>query len=768
VNRVLKPKDAVVIKIPKLFSGKYQISTMAYMGALLAAVVLANCVWLFADARPLAWDESIHYMGAVGYFKVLQQGGWGLLNNLLYLSDFYPPLTEFVASLFFLITKPSADVAAFLDVFFIGGIVWILFLLGRKTFGLETGILAGYVFAASSSVIIQSKVFMLDLSLAFFVILGFYAFLSSESFLRKRWVIIYGVVFGLSMLNKWSALFFLFLPPLILAVVATVQKHKQRGRIWLYVLLAYAIAGVLAAPWYAVHFIKLVKNTSGYFHARGVLENDPSLLSPKSWVYYLWSIFKQTSIPLGLALYAGLAWFFIKRHKTAVWTAVWLLCPFLILMLIRNKDHRYIIPLLPILSLVSMTWIQSLKKPVKEKVMLVVAVLALLHMGYVHLGPKTGWLHFLTKTKVMDTPIIDSLAPDSRVWPLGAILAEVEERSKNLGRKPILRIIPDAANFTRVNFVVEQSQRKNTIQLSSTSNWPMFTDYAVSKTGSLGLEFNTARPRKISLALQIEARATEPRFELLQTYSLPDESEALLYGRKEVVSELTVQAIEQILKEELHTLLSGYIQDAQEYAIDIVPFSNTETRLGRFKKILVRAENGLVGDFKHNPLGVPFQKLDVEINRLILDIEKLEIGRLLPYSVGSMQINEVLLDEKALNHSISQSKDDIQSLRVSCQSDKLAARWTGILPVQATLSLRVVPDPHVNTSQNLCFRIHSLKLGWLPISGWWLQPLVEDFNPLFKLSGFSGDVILGSIRIQNGTIHMGTKVKSQTKHKNQE
>ncbi|MCK5242796.1 glycosyltransferase family 39 protein [bacterium] len=759
-----EPKNTIFIKIPEIFSGKCNISTTAYLAALLAAIILTNLVWLFVDARPLAWDESTHYMGAVGYFKVLQQGGWGLLHNLLYLSDFYPPLTEFIAGLFFLLTSPSTDTAAFLDVFFIGGIIWVLFLLGKRTFGQETGILAGYVFAAGSAVIIQSKVFMLDISLAFFVTLGFYAFLASEQFLRKRWVITYGVVLGLAMLTKWSALFFLAFPPLIAALVATVQKHKQLGRIWFFVLLAYAIAGCLAGPWYVVHFIKLVKNTSGYIHARGVLENDPSLLSPKAWFYYLGSVFKQTSIPMAVVIYIGLIWFFI-RHKVSGWMAIWLAGPYLILMLIRNKDHRYIIPLLPLLSLAGLTWIQGLKKPVKEKVVLGIAVLALIHMGYVHLGAKTGWLHKLTQIKIMDTPIIDSLAPDARAWPLGAILAEVEERSRNLGRKPILRIIPDAANFTRVNFVVEQSSRKNMVRLSSTSNWPMFTDYAVTKTGSLGLDFNTEKPGKISLALQIESRAQAPRFELLQKYSLPDKSEALLYARQEVLSELSSQTIEALVKEELHYLLSAYIQDAKTYAIDIVPFSETETRLGRFKKILVRAEQGLVGDFKHNPLGVPFQRLNVELDNLILDIEKLEIGKLLPYTVGRMKINEVLLEAEDLNQSISQATGAIQSLRVSCQANKLTARWTGLFPVQATISLRVIPDPQVKTSQNLRFQIHSVKLGWLPIPGWWLQPVVEDFNPLFKLSGFSGDVVLGRMKIQDGTIHMGTTLQSTRKTK---
>jgi len=761
---VASPQYAPTIKISKIFARNRSISSPAFLIALITAVVLANFIWLYLDQRPFAWDESIHYMGALGYYKILQQGGVDIFKNLLYLSDFYPPFTEFIGGCLFLITRPCPDAAAFLDVFLICGIIWLLFLIGRRAFGKETGILAGYFFAAASAVVIQSKVFMLDISLAFFVTFGFYAFYASENFLHRRWVITYGVVLGLALLNKWSAVFFLGFSPLLPALIATCQRHGKRRQIWLHVLLAFFLAGLIAGPWYVVHFFKLIKNTSGYIYARGVLENDPPLTSPAAWFYYLGSIFRQTSVPLGLLIFAGVGWLMLrKRH--AFWMAIWLGVPYLILTLIRNKDHRYIIPLLPLLCLAGASWIQILRQPLKQRLLWCLAVTALLQMTYCHLGQNLGWFHFLTRIKIAGLPFIDSWAPDTRRWPLGAILADVETLGKALGRRPVLRVIPDHSRFSRVTFALEQTQLQTNVQLSSTSNWPMFTDFAVTKTRSLGLPFNVAKPRCIHLALQIEARAENPRFELLRKYPLPDGSQALLYGRREIVSTLSAQQIEKNLHMELDYLLSGYVRHAQAYSIEIIPYSNAESRIGRFKTVRILAQKGSVGDFKHNSLGVPFAKLDIEIKDLILDTDQLEIGKLVLYSIGSISVNELVLETSALNQALSQAKGELQALHVSCNSGKLTAQWRGLIPVQIVLTLQAISDPNQPISDNLRFQIHFLRVGWLMIPGWLIQPLVEDFNPLFKLAGFPGTVKLGQLYIQEGRLQICREKNAEAQEK---
>ncbi|MCD4812155.1 LmeA family phospholipid-binding protein [bacterium] len=749
-----------VIRIPDVFSGEKLLSSGSLIAALVLSLVLANFVWLFFDKQPQAWDESIHFMGAVGYYKTLLQGGWDVWYNLLYQSDFYPPLIEVLTGLVFLVTKPVPDVAAFLNLFYLLGIVWVLVLIGRTLYDETTGILAGYLFSAAVMVAIQSKYFMLDIPMVLQYCLGFYFYLQSENFRKKRWSLLYGMMFGLAMLNKWSALFFFAPPPLILGVISLFRQEGEGKKIWRNILLAFGLAGLMAAPWYSVHFIKLVKNTSGYIHARGVLENDPPLTSPLAWIYYLGSVFRQMSWPLGLTVVGGfVVAMFKKRHRLLL--AVWLGSPYIILMLIRNKDHRYTLPLLPIICLVGISWIAALKPETKKKWVPIIALAALAQFAYVHMGQHLGGFERLLSARLLGTSLIESKAPDSRIWPLDAILADVAHVGGNLGRPPQLRVIPDAAKFSRVTFVVAQSRQPRGVQLASTTDWPAFTDFVVTKTKHLGLEFNIAKPKAITEALANSTTAVGKRFELMRTYPLPDGSDALLYRRREVFHHLSQERIILLLKHELDQLLSAYLRNCEDLSIRITSGPDQSTRIGHFPEILVEARNGEVGDFKHKPLGVPFSRLKLALKDLVIDLDWLEQGKPVPYYIDAMRVMHVQLKDEGLNRAFQKANDDLKNLRVFFTGSTMAAHWIGDIPLSVNLALEVVPDKDRPESDNLRFRIEKIKCLGIPIAGFLIQPLVADFNPLFKLAGFPGKIVLGQLRLEKGILRMGIEKKEQ-------
>jgi len=66
--------------------------------------------------------------------------------------------------------------------------------------------------------------------------------------------------------------------------------------------------------------------------------------------------------------------------------------------------------------------------------------------------------------------------------------------------------VPDDSHFSRVTFVVEQSNTVSAVYLSGNTNWPAFTDFIITKTGSLGLPFAIERPKVISQELSAVKR----------------------------------------------------------------------------------------------------------------------------------------------------------------------------------------------------------------------------------------------------------------------
>jgi hypothetical protein len=269
-----------------------------------------------------------------------------------------------------------------------------------------------------------------------------------------------------------------------------VTDPKTRpARLRFFVALAITLT-ILAAPWYATHLVKLVMNTRGYIYERGVVENAPPLVSWQAWAFYPEALMHQTSAWLGIFIFAGLA-IAIARKRLLREEWLWVMVPLLVLILIRNKDQRYTLPLLPLLILWSNRgWTSVFNLAWRQRVAVFVGLLALTQFAWMQWGEgpaktyRCGFFH-----------LIDTMPPDSRPWPLGDIISRVSAVTP--WPNPVLRIVPDDSHFSLPAFKVAQTLfPKSDVQISSLYNWPQFTDFAVTKTGSLGLDFTIAKRAK--------------------------------------------------------------------------------------------------------------------------------------------------------------------------------------------------------------------------------------------------------------------------------
>jgi len=92
-------------------------------------------------------------------------------------------------------------------------------------------------------------------------------------------------------------------------------------------------------------------------------------------------------------------------------------------------------------------------------------------------------------------------------------------------------------------------------------------------------------------------------------------------------------------------------------------------------------------------------------------------------------------------------------------NQRLQAQWRGRFTLSAELGLDVLRGRNLEQSENLRFALRRLQWGgtWWPIA--WLQPLVEDFNPLLKYSGFPTQVVLGKLHLERGRLILGTEAE---------
>lgn len=727
--------------------------------ALWAVVLAATLLWLSLDRRPFAWDESVHYMGAAGYYRTLRHPGPDTLRTILYQSDFYPPLQEFLTGAWFLITGPSPRAAAVFNVFYLLLITWLLWLVGRRLDDENAGLTAAFLTAASAAFVIQSKFLMLDIPLAFWVLLGLYCFLRSEGFSQRSWALAYGLTFGMALLTKWSAIFFLALPPVGAGLAALYRRERGVSRVWINLGGAYLLAGLLAAPWYLAHLAQMARHARGVAYVVGVVENDPPVFSPASWLYYLGACLELLSWPLALLVLAGLVWSLWRRHRPALW-ALWLGAPYVLLTLIRNKDGRYLMPLLPLLCLAAMLGTRDIPEPGRRRLHAGLTGLALLQLLYVNFGVYAGPLRTWLSQPVAGRPLIQERSPDASVWPIGTVLDDVLHAAESWHRKPVLRVIPDHASFTRFTFIVEQSRRPDArVLLTGGTDWPAFTDFAVTKTGALALPFLVEQPRRITGELEAAAAGADPRFEVIRRYPLPDGSEALLYSRRDVRDPGPPAKILDELHLLLTRLLARYVKDADQLSVDIIPISAEQTLAGRFQAVRIRARSARVGDFAHKPLGVTIRNLDLELSGLALDLNQARREKLIPYELDELAVNHLEMDADALNRSLAAAGGDASRVQAAFEDGRLRVEWAGRPQARVELALRVVPDTVLEGSDNLRFDLKSVRVSRLPLPARLLQPLAEDFNPLFKLAGWTCRVRLGGLKVENGKLELGREVK---------
>src|SRR3984885_1816364 len=200
----------------------------------------------------------------------------------------------------------------------------------------------------------MNRTFMTDGLLTLFVVAAMFALAEDPRLEHTLIAVVFGALSGATVMTKSAAG---LLPLLILAVywmLAGARERPPLGKI----LLAFAVAAMVAAPWhiyeFAVHrdwFIaeyvrfqllgsgvsapsRYTSDTNFWFYLRTLLRTDPILL-------VLW----LTSIP-----WMVIAW---KRSSQARLLAAWFITSGLCLGIFGTRAAYYLLPLLPALALMS-------------------------------------------------------------------------------------------------------------------------------------------------------------------------------------------------------------------------------------------------------------------------------------------------------------------------------------------------------------------------------------------------------------------------------
>ena len=378
--------------------------------------------WLKADETPLIWDQTHYYKKAVKNSLYFHDAGRLLLNDANVM-DRLDPVQKANPSIAWVITAPFRGTLGFcqsiysdhkrpflvpvvmglllpisggdpdgavlsLSIVFSTVLIFSLWVLGRRLGGELAGFLASFLGASYPIIIEHSQIPMLDVPMTACVALIYTLFVASNCFLDRRASVYFGLALGFGMLTKEN--FFIFAIPI--AVIAgidyclrrltafkaeTGEKERQNSRQQLTgALIALFLATLICGVWYFQNVLHMAKAIARQ-KAHGAMDSYAPFTTYEGVTYYLHSLInEQASFPFVALFLLAIVVLSVKKFRrtcrkesekpaisglTVVTFASWIVFPLLFFMVWPLQSHRFTMPILGAVAVVTGVGIASLR-----------------------------------------------------------------------------------------------------------------------------------------------------------------------------------------------------------------------------------------------------------------------------------------------------------------------------------------------------------------------------------------------------------------------
>lgn len=477
--------------------------------------LLYDLLWLKRDTLPPGWDEAVHLTSTLAYFNILTHPGAGMISKLIGVDNYYPPFYHFSTSLIYFFAKPSMDSAVFVNVFYLAALLFSTYGIGRYFFSREVGVSAAILVSLYPSIVGMQRFYLIELALVSTVTLCIYLLLRSENFSNRRYSLLFGVSLAIAVLTKWTAVFFI-IGPLIYVVYHAFEErlapllqrvsHRQalvcehcgrlledrrveyQGRVFcsakcknlwkkalkrvqvqasptvvVNLLLALGTALVLSLIWYSVHIEEVYRTISWGQQYWGTTEGDPEVFTLASLLYYALEFINfQASFLLAIPFVAGAVYLLRERNRKLVFFALWMLIPYVVFTLLRNKDSRYTLPFIAAVAIISVFWVfeQQRLRPYRYYILAAIFAVGVLQIATLALGvniSEAATLHTPAGAlELYPNQVYGTRPPISQDWMVeevvSAIYRDALSNPRMQGRVGYIGVVPDTAYINGLTF----------------------------------------------------------------------------------------------------------------------------------------------------------------------------------------------------------------------------------------------------------------------------------------------------------------------------
>jgi len=704
----------------------------ALVGAGWLALALALTVWLAMDRRPPEWDYANHLERAVHCAQDLGRGDW---RAIVERSSFYPPLVPCAAGLLYRLAPSDAAAAQAVILLFLGLGMAATYLLARDVAGSTAGVAAAWIFGSAPFVLYMALRFQLDLPLAAVVALALVAIRRTDRFTRRPASLVAGIACAAGMLVKPTFALYVAAP-----IVWVLARERSR-RSLLGAGLAVGVAATLSLPWYGPRLFGLPMQLANRSVKNAALEGKPETLTSASLGFYPAWLLPQLGLLAVALLLAGLVIAVMRRHGFAI---VAFAAPFVVCLLVRNKDLRYTLPLLPAAAVLAGMAAGALPSRARLPVLVVLGLVGAAQVGSTAWElPPPFYLPGLAVPSVLPSP---AMRDD---WRQRDVLRAIA--ADGGGRPATVSVVPNHQFFSVSNF--RYYAVRDGLPLRFVRAWdgvPLGIDYIVLKSGAIGPTWTAEKIERATAELGRNPSLARV-YPVVGDFRLPDGSSATLRVRRvpdgvTATPERLARTLETSLRQQVGTVARDVDNLAVrlEYDADIVH--------GRVKQVEIAADAATLGELKHPDaatLRVRHLKLvaeDVLVNPFSLEADEratvLNVGRLRLSSaeIGGDDLQTFLAGLKGFRRA---------HVRLADGAFSFTARQPG---ADVWALVRFVPAH----DRPFALEVQRAALGWLPLPSLLVNWVVRHYDPTPQLkSRLPFPVELGHISVTEQAIRIG-------------
>jgi len=327
---------------------------------LVIVVSTADLIWRAIDTRPPSVDMGRHLMTSLNYYNLFLDHKY---LSLVTAYTYYPPLVYWLTISFYALLGTSLIVSVSANVVFVAMLVFSVYGIGKYLWSNKVGLLSAIFVVFTPMLAMEFKHFELDAPLTAIVALALYLLIRSEEFTNKKYSLLFGAIFGLGMLTKWTFTFFLIAPLLFAFFKCLIKCFKLKkfylGNFLLSALIAYAIA----MPWYLFNHSQILNDYLYNAYTVGEMAEPKvgTLLSNITYPNAL--ISTQLYLIPSIMFLAGLVFCFMKvgRINKNIYLLLMIFGGLFILTLLPHKDYRYSLPILSGVAIIGVYWIGKIK-----------------------------------------------------------------------------------------------------------------------------------------------------------------------------------------------------------------------------------------------------------------------------------------------------------------------------------------------------------------------------------------------------------------------